>query len=59
MLSGLLRQAQKKGDVRAGDQPVHAFSIVGLLIAGLLLQQVFGAASPQMPGLKTLAEQHA
>jgi AcrR family transcriptional regulator len=59
MLSGLIKQAQEKGEVRAGDPLVHAFSIVGPLVAGLLFQQVFGAASPQMPDLKTLAEQHA
>lgn len=58
MLSGLIRQAQERGEVRAGDPLAHAFSIVGPLVAALLFRETFGAQSSCLPDLMALAEQH-
>lgn len=58
MLCALIGQAQEAGEVRPGDPLVHAFSIVGPVIAALLFREVFGIKSPQMPDLERLADQH-
>lgn len=59
LLAGLVAAAQARGEVRAGDPTVHAFSIVGPMVTGLLFREVFGPAGPHAPDLGTLAEQHA
>jgi len=59
MLSGLIREAQAKGEVRQGDPLIHAFSIVGPMLAALLFHEVFSSTSTQAPDLPRLAEQHA
>jgi AcrR family transcriptional regulator len=59
MLSGLIETAQAKGEVRAGDPRLHAFSLMGPMLMGVLwretLQPVGGAALD----LEALAKQHA
>lgn len=59
LLTGLIAQAQARGEVRAGDPAVHAFSVLGPLVAGLLFHEVFGAFSPHAPNLDLLAAQHS
>jgi AcrR family transcriptional regulator len=59
MLSGLIEKAQAKGEVRAGDPRLYAFSLVGPMLMGVLwretLQPVGGAALD----LGKLAKQHS
>lgn len=59
LLTGLIRRAQERGEVRPGDPAAHAFSIVGPVLAALMFREVFGTASPHLPDLERLAGQHA
>lgn len=59
MIAELIAQAQAKGEVRAGDPRLHAFTLMGPMLMGLLwretLQPVGGAALD----VEALAVQHA
>ena len=59
ILSGAIEQAQARGEVRPGDPRVHAFSIVGPMLLGVLWRETFtpvGAAELELPAI---ARQHA
>ena len=59
MIAELIAQAQVKGEVRPGDPRLHAFTLMGPMLMGLLwretLQPVGGAALD----IEALAAQHA
>ena len=59
MIAELIAQAQAKGEVRSGDPRLHAFTLMGPMLMGLLwretLQPVGGAALD----VEALATQHA
>ena len=59
MIAELIAQAQAKGEVRSGDPRLHAFTLMGPMLMGLLwretLQPVGGAALD----VEALAVQHA
>ena len=59
MIAELIAQAQTKGEVRPGDPRLHAFTLMGPMLMGLLwretLQPVGGAALD----VEALAAQHA
>lgn len=59
LLTVLITEAQARGEVRPGDPGVHAFSIVGPMVTGMLFREVFGASGPHAPNLAALAAQHA
>lgn len=59
LLTGLIAQAQARGEARAGDPKAYAFSIVGPMVMALLFHEVFGSDSPHAPNLPALATQHA
>lgn len=59
LLTGLIAEAQERGEVRPGDPKVHAFSIVGPIVMALLFHEVLDTASNHAPDLGTLARQHA
>ncbi len=59
MIAQRISLAQEQGEVRAGDPSAYAFSIVGPLLMTLLFRDVFGSASPVVPDLGLMAEQHA
>jgi len=59
LLTGLIAEAQARGEVRPGDPGLHAFSIVGPLIVGVLFREVFGREGPHAPDLGALVAQHA
>lgn len=59
LLTDLIREAQDRNEVRAGDPTIHALSIMGPLLAGFLFHEVFGNSSPYSPDLMKLADQHA
>lgn len=59
MLTNLIRDAQIRGEIREGDPLIHAFSIIGPMLAALLFHEVFGPQSSYAPHLSELASQHA
>jgi AcrR family transcriptional regulator len=59
LLTGVIAEAQARGEVHPGDPTGYAFSIVGPLVTAILFEELFGAASPHTPSLPTLATQHA
>ena len=54
----VIARAQARGEVRAGDPRLYAFSLVGPLIMAVLFRDVFAGAASDPPDLATLAEQH-
>jgi AcrR family transcriptional regulator len=59
LLSAAIARAQARGEVRAGDPRLYAFSIVGPMLGGALFREVFGATGADLPDLRKLAAQHA
>ncbi len=59
MLTAAIKQAQARGEVCAGDPRLHAFSILGPMLAGMIFREVFRDAQAELPNLRTLAVQHA
>lgn len=59
LLAGLIARAQEKGELRPGDPRLHAFSIMGPMLMGVLWRETFtpvGGAAIELPAL---ARQHA
>lgn len=54
-----IERAQKRGEIRAGNARLYAFSIIGPMLAGVIFREVFRGTSAQLPDLKELAAQHA
>ena len=59
ILAGVVERAQARGECRAGDPRLHAFSIIGPMITGLLWGQVFAPVGGAPVEMGTLAAQHA
>ena len=58
-LTGVVKRAQARGEVRAGDPRLYAFSIVGPMVMAMLYRSVFQGISKDLPDLNALAAQHA
>lgn len=58
LITGLVEQAQARGEVRSGDPKLYAFSILGPLVAGVMFHEIFGDERTA-PDLEKLAAQHA
>lgn len=58
LMTGIIAEAQQRGEVRPGDPTLYAFSVLGPMVAGALFQEMFGLASPYAPDLQALAKQH-
>ncbi|WP_207790032.1 TetR/AcrR family transcriptional regulator [Sphingosinicella humi] len=59
ILSDAIENAQDRGEVRPGDSRIHAFSLVGPMLLGVLWRETFtpvGAAEIDLPAI---ARQHA
>ena len=59
LLSGVIEQAQAHGEVRPGNPRVHAFSLIGPVLLGVIWRETFtpiGAAEVDLPAI---ARQHA
>lgn len=54
----LIQQAQDKSEVRPGDPRIHAFSLVGPILTGVLWREVFTPVGVAPFDLKAIAEQH-
>lgn len=59
LLAALIARAQRKGEVRAGDPRVHAFSIMGPMLMGLLWRETFTPVGGAAIDLPAIARQHA
>lgn len=58
-LTAAIEAAQARGEVRAGDARLYAFSIIGPMMAGFMFRQVFAETGADLPDLRALAQQHA
>jgi len=59
MISGLVERAQAKGEVRSGDPRLHAFTLMGPMMMGLLWRETLQPAGGAPLDLEALAKQHA
>jgi AcrR family transcriptional regulator len=59
MLAELIEQAQGKGEVRPGDSRLHAFSLMGPMLMGVLWRETLQPAGGAPVDLAALARQHA
>lgn len=59
VISELIARAQAKGEVRPGNPRIHAFSIVGPMMLGVLWRETFTPVGGVDPDLPTIARQHA
>jgi AcrR family transcriptional regulator len=58
LLAGLIARAQAKGEVRPGDPRVHAFSIMGPMLMGVLWRETFTPVGGAAIDLEAVARQH-
>ena len=59
ILTTVIAKAQARGEVREGDPRLHAFSIIGPVMAGVLFREIFRDTDADLPNLEDLAAQHA
>jgi AcrR family transcriptional regulator len=59
MLAGLIEAAQQRGEVRTGDPRLHAFSLVGPMLMGVLWRETLQPAGGAPLDLDALARQHS
>lgn len=59
LLSRLIVRAQARGEVRPGDPRVHAFSIMGPMLLGMLWRETFPPVGGAAIDLPAIARQHA
>jgi AcrR family transcriptional regulator len=59
MLAGLVQSAQAKGEVRAGDPRLHAFTLMGPMLMGVLYRETLLPVGGAPLDLDELAKQHA
>jgi AcrR family transcriptional regulator len=59
LLSGLIEKAQAKGEVRAGDPRLHALSMMGPMLMGLLWRETLQPVGAAPIDVSALAKQHA
>jgi AcrR family transcriptional regulator len=58
LLTAAIARAQARGEVRPGDPALHAFSILGPMMAATLFREVFKETRGTLPDLDKLAAQH-
>lgn len=58
-LAAFVERAQQRGEVRAGDPRLYAFSLVGPMVLGALWRATLVPAGGQPLDLEALAKQHA
>lgn len=59
MIGGLIERAQAKGEVRPGDPRLHAFTLMGPMMMGVLWRETLQPAGGAPLDLEALAKQHA
>jgi hypothetical protein len=58
LLSSLIEAAQAKGEIRAGDPRIHAFSLMGPLLVGIIWRETFTPVGGAPIDLPAIAGQH-
>jgi hypothetical protein len=58
LIATLIERAQAKGEVRPGDPRVHAFSIMGPMLIGVLWRETFTPVGGASLDLSAIARQH-
>ncbi len=58
LIAALIERAQAKGEVRPGDPRVHAFSIMGPMLIGVLWRETFTPIGGAALDLSAIAAQH-
>jgi AcrR family transcriptional regulator len=59
VLTSAIERAQARGEVRAGDARLYAFSIMGPMMGAVIFREVLSETDAVLPDLKDLARQHA
>ena len=59
LLGGLIEQAQQRGEVRPGDPRLHAFTLMGPMLMGVLYRETLQPVGGEPLDLAMLARQHA
>lgn len=59
MVAGLIEQAQARGEVRAGDPRLHALTLMGPMVMGLLWHETLEPVGGTPVDLAALARQHS
>jgi AcrR family transcriptional regulator len=58
-MSGAIARAQARGEIRPGDPRLHAFSIIGPLLTGVIWRETFLPVGAPAVDLEALVRQHA
>jgi AcrR family transcriptional regulator len=59
IMTGVIARAQARGEVRTGDPRLHAFSIIGPVLLGVLWTETFTPIGAEPLDLGALIDQHA
>ena len=59
ILGTLIRRAQQRGEVRSGDPRLHAMSLMGAMLMGVLWRETLEPVGGEPLDLEALARQHA
>jgi AcrR family transcriptional regulator len=59
LLSALIERGQARGEIRPGDPRIHAFSIMGPMLLGVLWRETFTPVGGAPVDLSAIAHQHA
>jgi AcrR family transcriptional regulator len=59
ILATMIARAQAKGEIRPGDPRIHAFSIMGPMLMGVLWRETFTPVGAPAVDLSAIARQHA
>ncbi|HEX6072838.1 MAG TPA: TetR/AcrR family transcriptional regulator C-terminal ligand-binding domain-containing protein, partial [Sphingomicrobium sp.] len=59
LIAGLIERAQATGEVRSGNARLHAFTLMGPLVMGVLWRETLQPAGGAPLDLDALARQHA
>lgn len=59
VLVGLIEQGQDRGEVRGGDSRLHAFTLVGPMLMGVLWHETIEPAGGEPLDVQALARQHS
>ena len=58
-VAAIIAKGQESGEIRVGDPRLHALSVIGPMVTGVLYREVFGKSDDGWPSLDALALQHA
>jgi AcrR family transcriptional regulator len=59
MIAALIAKGQERGEVRAGDPRLHAFTLMGPMVLGILWRETLQPVGGAPVDLQALATQHA